>query len=174
MAPELSGAGIVTGQGRFGRASVICWTLVQVGMSDNCRPFASRFPPELASSWFLAEAAAAEGDAATAVPILEKVGEFVPPGNPQTVMAMDLLATLHERRGDLDAAAATLARSDAARVTVYPNSGSRGFLWLRAQAHRIRIERRRGQLERAAAIQQQLDRLLALADGDFTLGPLVP
>ena len=105
----------------------------------------------------------------TAVPILEAVQAFAPPGNPQTVMVSATLAAIDERRGDLARAAAVLARSEGARLAVYPNSGSRGFFWLVAQTDLLRIERERGNLDHAAAIERQLRRLLAVADPDFVL-----
>ncbi len=170
---ELPGVpAFIRGQGGFGRASTVCWALTRVGLNDGCRDLARLFPPIRVAPWFVAEAAAADGDDATALPILERLQAEAPPGNPQTVMALDTLATLHERRADLAAAAATLTRSESARLTVYPNSGSRGFFWLTAQAHLLRIERERGNLDHAAAIERRLRRLLVAADPDFVLGSL--
>jgi hypothetical protein len=170
---ELPGVAIFKGQGGFGRATTVCWALAHVGLQQGCRDLARLYPPVRVAPWFIAEAAARDSDDATAVPILEAVQAFAPPGNPQTVMASTTLAAIHERRADLAGAAAALARSEGARLAVYPNSGSRGFFWLIAQAHLLRIERQRGNLDRATAIERQLRRLLAVADPDFVLRQLV-
>ena len=161
------------GLGSFGRASVMCWSLLRTGLVEECRRLGSQPPlnAEL-SHWIAGELAAADGDDDTALPILQGVRRLAP-GIPQMFIALDTLAGIFEQRGDLEAAAETLRQSDGAQRTVYPQSGAGGFAWLQARTHLLTIERQLGHVERANAISGELRRLLAVADPDFVLRQFV-
>jgi len=159
----------VLGIGSFGRASVICWSLLRTGLVEHCRKLGSQRPlNQDGSRWIVGELAAADGDYDTALPILQDVRTKAP-GIPQMFIALDTLAGILEQRGDLEAAADTLRQSDGAQRTVYPQSGPGGFFWLQARAHLLKIEQRLGHLERSDAIARELHRFLAVADPDFVV-----
>jgi tetratricopeptide (TPR) repeat protein len=159
----------VQGLGSFGRASVMCSSLLRTGLVEACRRLSDQGPLNSdLSRWIVGELAAAEGDFDTALSILQNVRRLAP-GIPQMFIALDTLAGVLEQRGDLEAAADTLRQSEDAQRTLYPQSGTGGFFWLQARAHLMMIERRLGHIERADAISRQLQRLLAVADPDFVL-----
>jgi tetratricopeptide (TPR) repeat protein len=163
LAPEVIDEYAAAG---IGRAATFCWTMLRAGLVEDCRRL-SRLAPlqDDPSRWIVGQLAAVDGDAATALPILEGVEKQVPPGRWQTFIALDTVAGILERRGDLMAAAEVLGRSDGAQSTPYPN----GLSWLQMRVHLLSIERQLGHTERVEALERELRRLLAAADSDFVL-----
>jgi hypothetical protein len=93
----------------------------------------------------------------------------VPPGDNQYGLAIDALARQFERRGDLPAAADVLRRLDGVQRTVYPRSGVHGFTWLVARIHLLDLERQLGRADRVAALVEELEGWVAVADPDFVV-----
>jgi tetratricopeptide (TPR) repeat protein len=165
-APQITAAAVL-GLGSFGRASVICWAMLRTGFVEECRRLGAESPLNV-SPWIVGELAAADGDDESALAILQQVRRQQR-GIPQMYLALETLAGIFERRGDLEAAAETLRQTEGAQRTVYPQSGPAGFFWLRARAHLLTIERRLGHVERAGAIARELQHRLAVADPDFEI-----
>jgi tetratricopeptide (TPR) repeat protein/tRNA A-37 threonylcarbamoyl transferase component Bud32 len=170
-APQLMPA---LGVGSFGRAAVMCWSLLRTGLLEECRRLGAQRPLTMdGAHWIVGEIAAADRDHDAALPILQHVRRQAP-GLPHMFLAIDTLAGIYEQRGDLEAAADALRQSDGAQHAVYPQSGAGGFWWLQTRAHLLKIERRLGHRDRADAISRELQHLLAVADPDFVLRQAVP
>jgi serine/threonine-protein kinase len=154
----------------FGRSTVVYWSLTRAGLTGEADAFAHRggFDQDL-SQWIRGEVSLAHGDVKAAIPVLEQVRRIVPPGNPQTFIAMEDLAEIFEREGDLRAAEGVLLESEQTRSSAYPNSGSRGYMWLRLRTQLLAIERRLGHTDRAHQIERELRQWLQVADSDFGL-----
>ena len=90
---ELPAVSAFKGQGGFGRSSVICWALVQVGLNEGCRNLARLFPAARVAPWSSPRRLPPRGPIAWRSRILEQLQSHAPPGNRQTVMALDTLAT---------------------------------------------------------------------------------
>ena len=158
------------------RARVVglCWALLQAGLAEECGRVTVPIPGGDRPGWLLGELAARAGDDNAALRELQRLVANVPPGDFRYVLAVDAIARLLERRGDLAGAAAALRRLDGAQRAAYARSGAHGFEWLVARAHLLELERRLGQTDSAKAVARDLERWLAVADSDFVIRASLP
>jgi hypothetical protein len=147
-----------------------CWTLLRAGLWDLC---SQALGPSLSAGglpdWLVGEQAAADGDDDRALRELQDFVTRVPPGDNQYGLAIDALVLQFERRGDLPAAVEVLRRLNGVHRMVYPRSGVHGFTWLVARTHLLDLERQLGRTDRVAALVQELEGWVALADPDFVV-----
>ncbi len=165
--PPLAGSATAEGPAR---GVALCWALLHTGLAvGECGrvnvPLRGGDRPE----WSIGELAAPAGDDTASLRELQRLVGNVPPGDFRYVLAVDAIAMLFERRGDIPAAAAALRRLDGAQSALYAVSGMHGFEWLLARAHLLELERRLGNTNSANAIARDLEGWLAVADPDFVL-----
>lgn len=98
----------------------------------------------------------------------------MPPGDFRYLFAVNAIARLFERRGDLPSAAAALRRLDGVQRAACAVSGTHGFEWLLARAHVLELERRLRRADSAKAIVRDLEGWLAVADSDFVIRASLP
>jgi serine/threonine-protein kinase len=151
------------------RGVSVCWALLQTGLAVECGRVIVPIPGGDRTEWTIGELADPAGDDTAAFRELQRLVANVPPGDFRYVLAVDAIARLLERRGDLAAAAAALGRLDGAERAAYAVSGMHGFEWLLARAHLLELERRLGQTDSAKAIVRDLEGWLAFADSDFVI-----
>jgi hypothetical protein len=156
---------------RSGLVFMPCWALLRAGLPDGCRqaiePWLGQGP-----SWdWIAGALLAEGDADadTALRALQGVVARRPPGDTGHVVAIDAIARQLERRGDIAAAVDMLRRLDGVHRAAYPRYGAHGFNWLMTRTHLLDLERQLGRTDRVAALVQELEGWVAVADPDFVV-----
>jgi len=154
------------------RVLMPCWALLRTGLADQCRQAVEPWlgdPP--AWRWLASElqAGGAVADDEAALRALQGVVATRPPGDYQHVLAVDGIARQLERRGDIPGAVDILRRLDGLHRTVYPQNGVHGFTWLMTRTHLLDIERRRGRTEQVAALVQELEGWVAVADPDFVV-----
>jgi hypothetical protein len=142
--------------------------MLRVGLSDECRQAVGPWLDER-PDWLAGELAAAGGDDDTALRMLQGLITRAPPGDNQYGLAIDALARQFERRGDIPAAVDMLRRLDGVHRTVYPRGGVHGFTWLLARTHLLDLERQLGRTDRVAALVQELEGWVAVADPDFVV-----
>jgi tetratricopeptide (TPR) repeat protein len=145
-----------------------CWALLRAGLSDECRQASGLWLDER-PAWLVGELASADGDDDTALRMLQGVLVSVPPGEHQYGLAIDAIARQFERRGDIPGAVDMLRRLDGVHRTVYPRPGVHGFTWLLARTHLLDLERQLGRTDRVAALVQELEGRVAVADPDFVV-----
>jgi tetratricopeptide (TPR) repeat protein len=166
-------AGSATARGPM-RGVAVCWALLQTGLALDCGRVIVPVPGGDRPEWRIGELAAPAGDDTAALRELQRLVANVPPGDFRYVLAVDAVARLFERRGDLTAAAAALRRLDGVQRASYAVSGMHGFEWLLARAHLLELERRLGQTDSAHAIARDLERWLGVADPDFVIRASIP
>ena len=150
----------------FGKETVIFWVTLRAGLMKEAEtyvrlPFLDAAP----NSWMNAELMAARGELDAAIPLLDEAVRKLSPGNAQTLMAIETLGTRLIERNDLWAARRVLL-SAGTLSTTYHISGSRGDVWLRVRARLLNVERHLGHAREAQEIEQELEQLLQVADGD--------
>ncbi len=156
------------------RGIAVCWALFQTGLAGECGRVIVPVPGGVRPEWRLGELAAAAGDDTAALDELQRLVANVPPGDFRYVLAVEAIARLFERRGDLPAAAAALRRLDGVQRAAYAVSGMHGFEWLLARTHLLELERRLGHADSAKASVRDLEGWLAFADSDFVIRASLP
>jgi tetratricopeptide (TPR) repeat protein len=117
------------------------------------------------------EIALARGNLAAAVSDLERAldlfGEWEP-NNPSFYLGSESLAAALVKRGDAPGAIKVLERASERRVQAVINNNS-GLYWLRIRLDLARLYRKAGREEDARAVEEDLSKLLAMADADHPI-----
>ncbi len=150
----------------FGKDTFVLWVMLRAGFVTEAESYAwtGIFDGD-PTRWINAELMAARGELDSAIPLLDNAIRKLAPGNPQTLIAIETLATGLIERGELWAARRVLLSAGASSTT-YHGAGSRGYIWLRVRARLLNLERRLGHAREAKEIEQELDQLLQVADPD--------
>jgi len=150
----------------FGKDTFILWVMLRAGLIKEAEAYVRLgFFDKDPTRWMNAELMAARGELDAAMPLLDEAIGKLAPGNPQTLMAIETLGARLIERGDLWGARRVLLSAGPASTT-YHSSGSRGYIWLRVRARLLYVERRLGHAREARQIEQELEQLLQVADGD--------
>ena len=174
-APHQHGLGRYRAKGPV-RVITPCWALLRAGLSDAVppghRPIAvGRGTARLARRRTGGSRRRSRYGAAHAAGLVTRV----PPGDNQ-------YRSRHRRASPgsssaaatLLAAAEVLRRLDGVHRMVYPRSGVHGFTWLVARTHLLDLERQLGRTDRVAALVQELEGWVAVADPDFVIRASLP
>lgn len=95
--------------------------------------------------------------------------EKMPTGGLPLLNALRLEATLQREAGHLAQATATLERADTALGPVCTPYRSSGFVWMRLRSELAALYRQQGLVDRAVAVEADLNERLALADPDHAV-----
>lgn len=147
-----------------GKEALILWTILRAGLVKEAESYARiGFFDADPTRWINSELMAARGELDTAIPLLDDVISKLAPGNMQTLIAIETLASGLIDRGDLWSARRVLLSAGASSTT-YHSGGSRGYIWLRLRARLLYVERRLGHAREAGEIDRQLQQMLQVAD----------
>lgn len=142
-------------------------SLVLLHRITNSKIQAFRFTHRLAEGDY----ALAHGETATAIALLRQgVAENRQYGSPWYFLGQESLANALEKHGEPDEALRVLEQASRDRlVNIHTMYSIYGVFWLRIQAHLAKRYREMGKMDNSRKIEEQLRRLLAYADPEFSI-----